>query len=42
MNDPYLKTMRWQANGIAFELGYMGPPDTLSKEDMIAIASSIH
>jgi hypothetical protein len=41
MNDPYLKTLRWQANGIAFELGYMGPPDTVTKEDMIAVAESL-
>lgn len=40
-SDPYLKRMRWQANGMAFELGYMGPPDTLSMEDMIKIAESI-
>lgn len=40
-SDPYLKTMRWQMNGMAFELLYMGPPDTLSMEDMIAIAESI-
>jgi hypothetical protein len=38
---PYLKTMRWQKEGMAFELLYMGPPDTLSKEEMIAIAESI-
>lgn len=41
-SDRYLKTMRWQANGMAFELLYMGPPDTLSMEDMIAIAESIN
>lgn len=39
--DPYLKTMRWQDKGMAFELMYMGPPDTLSKEDMVAIAKSM-
>lgn len=39
--DLYLKTMRWQNNGMAFELMYMGPPDTLSKQDMIAIAESM-
>ncbi|MHB1385449.1 MAG: DUF4367 domain-containing protein [Bellilinea sp.] len=40
-SDPYLQTMRWQANGMAFELLYMGPPDSLSMEDMISIAESI-
>lgn len=39
--DPYLKTLRWQSEGMAFELLYMGPPDTLSKEEMIAIAESV-
>lgn len=40
-SNPWLKTMRWQSNGMAFELMYMGPPDTLSKADMIAIAESL-
>lgn len=40
-SDPYLKTIRWQTNGMAFELLYMGPPDTVTKEDMIAIAKSL-
>lgn len=39
--DPYLKTMRWQAEGMAFELLYMGPPETLSMEEMILVAESI-
>lgn len=39
--DPYLQTLRWQANGMAFELQYMGPPDALSKVDMIAVAASV-
>lgn len=39
--DPYLKTMRWQQGEMAFELLYMGPPETLSLEEMIAIAKSI-
>ena len=41
-SDPYLKTLRWQLDGMAFELLYMGPPDTLSMENMIAIAESLH
>jgi hypothetical protein len=39
--DPYLKTLRWQADQMAFELLYMGPPDSVSKADLIAIAQSI-
>ena len=41
-SDPYLKTLRWQKDGMAFELLYMGPPDTLSKQDMVTIAESIN
>lgn len=41
VSDPYLKTLRWQANGMAFELLYMGSPDSVTKTDMIAIAESI-
>jgi hypothetical protein len=40
-DDPYMKTLRWQANGMAFELMFMGPPDAVSKDDMIAVAASI-
>lgn len=39
--NPYLKTLRWQANGMAFELLYMGPPSSVTKEEMIAIAKSL-
>jgi hypothetical protein len=38
---PYLKTLRWQADGMAFELLYMGPTDTVSTNDLIAIAESL-
>jgi hypothetical protein len=41
VSDPYLKTMRWQANGLAFELMFMGSPDSVTREDMIAIAESL-
>lgn len=41
MADPYLKTLRWQAGGMAFELLYMGPPDSLTQAQMIAIAASL-
>ena len=40
-SDPYLKTLRWQANHTAFELGFMGSPDSVSKADLIAIAQSM-
>jgi hypothetical protein len=36
-----MKTLRWQANGMAFELMFMGPPDAVSKNDMIAVAASL-
>ncbi len=40
-SDPYMKTLRWQEGHIAFELQYMGPPDTLTQTDMVAIAKSL-
>lgn len=40
-NDPYLQTLRWQVDGIAYELQYMGPPDMLTKDDLVKIASSL-
>ena len=39
-DDPYLKTLRWQKNGMAYELIYMG--DELGKEDLVEIAASMH
>ena len=39
--DPYLKRLRWQANGIAFEILFMGPPEAVTKEDLVAIARSL-
>jgi hypothetical protein len=41
VSDPYLKTLRWQKNGIAFELLYMGPPEEVTKSDLVAIADSL-
>jgi hypothetical protein len=38
-SDPYAKTLRFQKNGMAFELFYMGL--TINKEDLIAIAESL-
>jgi hypothetical protein len=37
--DPYVKVLRWQKDGIAFELVYYGI--AIDKEDMIAVAESI-
>jgi hypothetical protein len=39
--NPYLQTMRWQKDGMYFELLYMGNPGTLSKAEMVAIAESM-
>jgi hypothetical protein len=38
-NDEYLKTLRWQSNGMAFELIYMGTE--LERDDLVAIAAGI-
>lgn len=38
-DDPYLKTLRWQKDGMAYELVYMG--DELGKEDIVGIAASM-
>jgi hypothetical protein len=38
-SDPYLKTLRWQMNGKAFELQYMGM--SLEKEDLLKIAEGM-
>ena len=35
----YMKTLRWQADGMAFELSYMGM--AIDKEDLITIANSL-
>ncbi len=40
-NDPWLLTLRWQIAGRAFELMFFGPPEEITKEDMIAIAESL-
>ena len=38
-DDPYLKTIRWQKDGRAFELIYMGMD--ADKEQLLAIAESM-
>jgi hypothetical protein len=40
-NDPYLQTLRWQTAGVAYELQYMGPPDAITKADLVNIANSL-
>jgi len=40
-NDPYLQTIRWQAEGVAYELQYMGPPDMLPRDELVKIAGSL-
>lgn len=38
-NDPYLKTLRWQKDGMAYELIFMG--DDLTQADLVAMAASL-
>jgi hypothetical protein len=38
-NNPYLKTLRWQKDGMAFEMIYMGME--LTKTDLLTIAGSM-
>jgi hypothetical protein len=38
-NDPVMKVLRWQVDGMAFELAYFG--NSITKADLIAIAESI-
>jgi hypothetical protein len=40
-DDPWLQTLRWQEDDIAFELLYMGPPEEITKADLIGIAGSL-
>lgn len=43
-STPFVKTMRWQANGMFFELDYGaqgGDPDAITREYMVEIAASI-
>jgi hypothetical protein len=39
--EPYLQTLRWQENKMAFEILYMGPPEEVTKDTLIAIAKSL-
>ena len=40
-NEPYLQTLRWRAKGMAFEILYMGPPEEVKKEDLVAMAEGL-
>lgn len=40
-HDSSQKTMRWQVNGMFFELSYLGGPEFISKADMIKIVDSL-
>jgi hypothetical protein len=39
-DDPYLKTIRWQKDGMAFELVFMGME--LDRDELVGIAASLH
>ncbi|RPJ23728.1 MAG: hypothetical protein EHM33_20045 [Chloroflexi bacterium] len=40
-HEPYLQRVRWQSDDMAFEILYMGPPEEITKTDLIAIAESM-
>lgn len=40
-DDPWLQTLRWQKDGMAFEIVYMGNPDEITPADLIALAESL-
>jgi hypothetical protein len=40
--DPYLKRLRWQNEGMAFELLFMGPPEMFLVDDLVKIAEIIN
>lgn len=41
VHEPYLQRVRWQNSDMAFEILYMGPPEEVTKTDLIAIAESM-
>jgi hypothetical protein len=41
VHEPYLQRVRWQNRDMAFEILYMGPPEEITKTDLIAIAESM-
>lgn len=40
--DPYLQRLRWEQDGMIFELMFFGPMNYMMKDDMIAVAESMH
>ena len=39
--EPFLQRVRWQEDGMAFEILYMGPPEQITKNDLVVIAASM-
>jgi hypothetical protein len=39
--EPFLQRVRWQEDGMAFEILYMGPPEQVTKTDLVVIAESM-
>lgn len=39
--EPFMQRLRWQVNGMAYELSYMAPPESMSRDEMVAIAASL-
>ena len=39
--EPFLQRVRWQEDGMAFEILYMGPPEQITKNDLVLIAASM-
>lgn len=40
-HEPFLQRLRWQEHGMAFEILYMGPPEQMTKTDLLVIAESM-
>jgi hypothetical protein len=39
--DTYMQTLRWQVDGMALELMFMGDPEAMTREEMVQIAESV-
>lgn len=40
--DPYLQRLRWEQDGMIFQLSFFGPMNYMMKDDLIAVAESMH
>jgi hypothetical protein len=40
-DEPFMQRLRWQANGMAYEIMYMAPPESLRRDEMVTIAASL-